>query len=209
MKRRLGNGTPRSMVGGALAVRVARGYRSRVRTLLVLLLLAGCGKGASTPSPGSNSQTSSGTSEAPLASLLTLQSVTLLEPEGVIEQRISDVDALSTLLKGVAEAVGGFDVAHTGTLPAQVDVVVVVRATGTRVWLVGPAGDVAAPGLDADIAKLAPIPVKERHVAAILHLLREGATPNQERLQLPAAWSAAAGAEGSDIDTVIDRVWSR
>src|SRR4029078_2074547 len=92
--------------------------------------------------------------------------------ESVIAQRLSDVDALSELLKGVAESVRGFDVTHSGTLPAQVDIVVASRAWGTLVWLVGPAGDdVAAPGLDSDIAKLAPVPVKHRHVAAVVHLL--------------------------------------
>jgi hypothetical protein len=63
-----------------------------------MLVIAGCGKGTSSATPGSNASTGSSAASAQTVSSLKLNGVTLLENEGVIAQRLSDVDAMTALL---------------------------------------------------------------------------------------------------------------
>jgi hypothetical protein len=181
-----------------------------MRCIIGILAIAACGQSAPSAPQGSDPGSGSAPGSAqhtPAAAPLTMNGVRLLEPETVIEQRLPDTDRFSRLLKAVVVAIGAFDASHPGALPAQLDAVVVARATGTRVWLVGPGGDLAAPALDVEIAKLRPAPVKERHVAAIVTLVRDGTTPAAANGGLPAAWKTAAGSTGGEIDAVIDKVW--
>jgi hypothetical protein len=144
-----------------------------------------------------------------LGSALAIKVTRLLEPESVFKRRVPDVEALALHLTRIGSAIAAFDAAHPGELPSQVDAAVVMRAAGTRVWLMGPDGDLAAPGLDAKIASLPTLPVMDRHVAVILTLVRPGTTPevSNDAVRVPSSWTAAAHPDGTDIDAVIDTVW--
>lgn len=177
--------------------------RSLATWAAVVLALAACGKDSS-----SSSETSK-RAEAP-SGALTLQNVKLLQPESVVDARLAGADQLATLIKSVVASVNAADARTPGTLPSQVNAVIATRASGTRVWLVGPAGDIPIEGLDAEIAKLPRLTVHDGTVAVIAVLARPGTKPAE--LPLPSAWtSAAAGAgEGSvNVDRAIDLVWPR
>jgi hypothetical protein len=180
-----------------------------MRLILTLVIVAACSKGSSSKEQGSAAPPAAATASAPTQAKATLatQNIRLLETEDVISQRLPDVDAFSDLLKSVGSAVIAYDVTHP--LPDELYVAVVARATGTRVWVTTPKGDVPTPGLDEDIAKLRKAPVKDGNVAAVIALLRTGASATTTDPVIPAAWKAAAPKGGASIDDVIDRVWPR
>jgi hypothetical protein len=188
-----------------------------VRTILCLIALSvGCGKSKSAdPATGSAGSTAA-TSGAPTATSgakLAMDHVTLLHPEADIEARVADQAAFTTAFSGAIKSATDFviayDGAHAGVLPASLDVLIVARAPGARAWVVGASGDIAVPGLEALIAGLPKLPIKDGNVAAAATLQREGAASAERGPYLPAAWKAAAASGGSEMDQVIDKAWPR
>lgn len=139
---------------------------------------------------------------------MAMKHVKLLEPEAVIEKRVSS-DELAALLKGASGAVIAYDAAHPNALPAELDLVVVARPNAVRCWLVGATGDVTVPALEESFAKLAKPNVREGNVAAVQTLARSGTYVAPRDPYLPGGWKYAADKHGSDIDRVIDTVWPR
>ena len=181
---------------------------------LLLVIIAACGK--SKPAQGHEGSAGSATvapaaTEAPAAtgSSLALDHLTMLEPDAVAGERVTDADALTNVIKQATNVVIAYDAAHAGALPADLDVVVVVRANATRAWVVGPSGDLAMPDLTAALAKLPAIPVKESVVGVVATLVRAGTEPAKRGPYLPASWKAAAGPGGGSVDDVIEKAWPR
>jgi hypothetical protein len=139
---------------------------------------------------------------------MAMKHLKLLHPEPVIEKRVSS-DELATFLKGASAAIIAHDAAHPNELPADLDLVVVVRPDAVRFWLVGAMGDISSPALDAAFAKLAKPNVREGNVAAVQSFARVGTYVAPRDPFLPAGWKYAADTHGSDIDRVIDTVWPR
>jgi len=136
------------------------------------------------------------------AHALALDHDTLLQPEAVVAGR-SDADSLVDLMKRTSATI----IAHDRGLPDELDALVAARAGANRVWLTSAAGDIAAPALETELAKLAPISIRAGTVIAVLRMVRAGATASKAEAFLPGVWKAAAGAGDSSIDAVIDRVW--
>lgn len=184
-------------------------------SIAALCVVIACGKGDSRESAApagsavGSGAGSAGSASAPVASgTLTLQNVKLLQPESVVDARLAGADQLATLIKSVVARVNDADARTPGALPALVNAVIVTRASGTRVWLVGPEGDVAVDGLDAAIAKLPKLTVHDGSVGVIAVLARPGTTPAE--LPLPSAWTTAATAAGEgsvNVDRAIELVW--
>jgi hypothetical protein len=174
-----------------------------MKRILLMVTLAACGAKSSEPTAGS----AQGSAVPAAKSDLATKSVRLLEPEDVVGSRVASATNMATGLKNLEDTIGRYDVEHPHLLPAAVDVVVVARTTGTRLWLVSNGADFATPpGLDDAIAKLPPIPVSERHVAVILSMARPSGTAATTP-KLPSAWTAVAKEKPMDIDDVIDVVW--
>jgi hypothetical protein len=189
-----------------------------VRAFVVAILLLGCrdkgtaeqpaGSAGSAASVGSGA--SATTAAAPGSARLALDHATLLEPEDVIAARVTDQRAWTQATKQAVDAVLSYDAAHPAALPPDLDLFIAMRSTGTRAWLVGPAGDVEVPELDTQIAKL-PIVVKEGTVAVAATFARPGAHSAGRSLYMPAAWKAGAGSGsgGIPIDDAIGAAWPR
>ncbi len=153
----------------------------------------------------SSEEHGAGSQRADASDALTLGDVTLLQPESVVEQRLASVKPLADLIRDVVAATAVVDARRQAPLPSYLHAVIVARASGTRVWLVGPNGDIAVPELDAEIAKLSRLPVRSGNIAVIAALTRPGASA--VKIPMPSAWSTAASAGSADVDAVIDRVW--
>jgi hypothetical protein len=137
---------------------------------------------------------------------LELHHVTLLQPDPVIEQRVTDQSELAASLKHVPALVSSYDEGHRGVLPEVLDVLLVVRPNGLRVWLVGAAGDISNPDLERALAGIPRFGVKASNIAVVLTFVRVGVKENDRDPYLPSSWKAAAGS-GTAIDDVIDQVW--
>jgi hypothetical protein len=184
---------------------------------LLLVIITACGKskptesheGSAAVAPAPTEASAPAKAPAATGSSLALDHMTMLEPDAVAGERLTDADALTNVIKQATNAVIAYDAAHAGALPADVDVVIVVRANATRAWVVGPSGDLAMPDLTASLAKLPAIPVKESVVGIVATLVRAGTEPAKRGPYLPASWKAAAGPGGGSVDDVIEKAWPR
>lgn len=175
----------------------------RTALLLVQLIASSCGKAQPTDPVDPPKTSPSATTSTPLA----VDHATLLEPDDVVGTRVVDQDALATTMKDITTMVIAYDAKHSNVLPPELDVVVVVRPSGMRLWLVGAAGDLDIPELEAAVAKLPKVAVREGNVAVITTFAHAKSATREP--YLPTSWKAAAGKNGSDIDSVIDVVWPR
>ena len=181
-----------------------------MRKLVVLIALSACSKSAPPEAQGSGSAPAPVTTTAQQlpATGVALDHITLLEPEAILQPRLKDQDAVTATLKEIPTIVARFDEANPGVLPANFDVVIVMRPAAMRGWIVSDAGDVAAPALAQSLAALPSAGVRAGNVAAVLTMVRagtkvtEGAPP-----RIPAAWKASAGSGGTKVDDIIDKVW--
>ena len=176
----------------------------------LLLGCAACGhKSGDPPAAGAGSAIAVAGSAAPAASAngAALDHITLLEPEAVIGERLTDQDALTSTVKAAGTLITTYDAQHPGALPADFDLVFAARPGAVHGWLVGAAGDIAAPELDKAIAALPAIPVKQGVVALVATFAKPGTAAPQRGPFLPASWKAAAGAAGGSVDDVIAKAW--
>jgi hypothetical protein len=169
--------------------------------VLTIVLLGGC----STHEPKVEPAAPSAGSDRPRAALV-VDHITLLEPEDLIAKRLPDVDAFSGVLKRVTDTVIAFDGAHPDALPADLDAIVALRPSKMHVWLVGAAGDITIPELDAALAALATVAVREGAVAAVITIARPGTPRAKPGPYMPSSWKRAAGS-GKDVDAVIETTW--
>jgi hypothetical protein len=189
--------------------------------VLLLAFTTACGKTKSASGEGPSGEGSGGSAAAapveavapappsPSPSALALDHITLLEPNEILEARLSDADGLTAAMKQATAAITAYDTQHPGALPAELDLVIAARANAIHAWAVGASGDISAPGLDAALAKLPVVPVKSGVVGAVATLVRPGTQPAKRGPYLPASWKAAAGAGGASVDDVIEKAWPR
>ena len=169
----------------------------------LFLACAACGhKSGGAPTEGSGSAAAVVSANAAV-----LDHVTLLEPEAVIGERLSDQDALTSTLKAAGGLVSAYDTQHPGALPADFDLVFAARPGAVHGWLVGASGDIAAPDLEKAIAALPALPVKDGVVALVATFAHPGTAAPQRGPYLPASWKAAAGSGGGSVDDVIAKAW--
>ena len=125
--------------------------------LAAVVALGACDKGGASTSSGAGATTKRSASEmsAPkTTTALATDHVTLLQPEDVISQRMTDVDGFAATLKAVTTAIVSYDAGHAGVLPAELDAVVVARGSAVRVWLAAASGDVTIAELDQTLASM-------------------------------------------------------
>ena len=171
--------------------------------LALVLALTACG----TDKAASQTENKPGSGSAPVAPPITglvIDHVTLLQPEDVFGARAPDTKKVAATIKDVEAAIRTYDAVHAGALPAGFDLILVVRPTAMRAWLVDEKGDVAAPELEATIAKLPRFDVTERNVGIILTIGLAGTKTPHHDPWLPSSWKAAGGGY---IDDTIDKVW--
>lgn len=174
--------------------------------LLVTVLIAACGKDHSNEpaDPPKVKLSPIAMTSAPLA----VDHATLLEPDDVVGKRVVDQDAFAATIKDVTVAVIAYDAKHPNVLPTELDIVVVMRQGGLRLWLVGAEGDLPIPEqLQSAVAAMPKVAVREGNVAVITTLARARSAGRAP--YLPTSWKAAAGKNGSDIDSIIAAVWPR
>jgi hypothetical protein len=178
-----------------------------MRALVLLLIMAtACSKktessaGSATNAAGSATATKSGAA-------LDVDHITMLQPEAVVEARVSDQDAFTDAIKAAKDLVIAYDKDNPGALPADLDVFVVLRAGAIRAWLVGPSGDVSVPKLESSIAALPKVAVKDSNVGVAMTMARGPA--EKRNLYMPAAWKAAAAPGGSEMSDTIEKAWPR
>jgi hypothetical protein len=169
--------------------------------IAVLVVLAACKRSPPAPSAGSGSSVPAAATPA-----IELDHLTLLEPNSVLGERVTDADALSSLVKAAAQIVAAQDQAHPGSFPDDFDLVLAARPHAVHGWVVGPHGDLALPAVETAIAALPAPPVKEGVVGMVATMKRAGKTAAQRGPYLPASWKAAAGS-GAEIDAVIEKAW--
>jgi hypothetical protein len=196
--------------------RLASGkYARGMRLFLVLVVSLACKQSKpaeSTDPPPTGSATAVSPAEPPASgsadpSALTMDHVTLLQPEAVIEKRLSDQKGWATTIKAAAAVVTAYDKAQRGALPSDLDLVIVGRPGALRCWLSGEQGDVVASELDQAFAKLPKFGVREGNVGVVVRIVRPSANPPARG---PAsAFLPAALKQGGDIDAVIDAAWPR
>jgi hypothetical protein len=136
---------------------------------------------------------------------LTLQAVTLLHPEQIVAQRVTDADSFAAVVKSASDAVIAYDKANVDALPDEIDLIVVIRPGGVRCYIVSDKGDVAIRELDDTLAKLPSVPVRDGSVAAVQTLARGELTERDP--YFPTAWKDVAAPGGSSIDDVISAAW--
>jgi hypothetical protein len=176
----------------------------RKTVIAVVLALIGCGKSGapSDPMAAPSPPVAPAASPPAAAGALRMDHVTLLQPEADISARIANPDVLGGLLKGAGAAV----IAHGANLPDDLDVIVVARPGGVRVWLTAPTvGDVVAPELAKELAALPAIDVRDHYVAAAIRMTR-AATASTSGVKFPGEWQRAA-ADGKPIDDLLAIVW--
>lgn len=183
-----------------------------MRAVALILVLAACGDGSTNgavPDRVGVPEAHAPGSAIAASVALAVDHVTLLEPNATVGERLADSNAFARGVKQIATMVTDYDTAHTGTLPADLDVFVVGRKDGLRLWVVGPSGDLVIPGLEQAAAQQVKLGVRDGDVGLIITLARNKG-PNRSPY-FPGAWKAAGSGAGSAVavDTVIDTVWPR
>ena len=179
-----------------------------MRALVLLLIIAtACSKKTESSAGSATNPAGSATATKSSGAALDVDHLTMLQPEAVVEARVADQDAFTDAIKSAKELVVAYDKDNPGALPADFDVFVVLRAGAIRAWLVGPSGDVSVPKLEASIAALPKVAVKESNVGVAMTMARGPA--EKRNLYMPAAWKAAAAPGGSEISDTIEKAWPR
>jgi hypothetical protein len=177
-----------------------------MRYLPLLFIVAACGS-TKPREPDPSPPPATAPEPAKAATDLVNSHIWLLTPDQIAAPRTGDIKEFAELLKAAGKAVIDHDASHPGELPAQVDVVIVARPGGVRVWLVGETGDITSPALAGVLAQLPVIAMKGGPVAAVVSLARGGDSSTGRAPFLPASWRAQLGPGGRPTDEVIKAVW--
>ncbi len=144
------------------------------------------------------------------AERLSMDSITLLQPEQVIEERVPDIEAFARYTKQVESAVRTHLEHNEDKTPAAGFIVMAVRPGGqTRVWL-----DLEPERSDeAEIVSAAQAvkgyPVRFGTVIHAVKVSVDGAPQRPGQLPNPDSWRAAmkSDAEPVEIGELVDRLW--
>ena len=141
-----------------------------------------------------------------------VNSILLMQPEAVFQQRTGDVAALGNYVDALGTTADVALLQETRQVPASGFIVVAVRPGGfSRVWLdFTPAlsTDLAA-RLQGSLAKVVPMPTKDGVVVFAIKVSFWGAEQTPRRGPTPAEWKKATkGTQGPiEIGALMDRVW--
>jgi hypothetical protein len=139
-----------------------------------------------------------------------MQSITLLQPEEIVGQRLpAGVPSLAGYIQAVNAAVAAKLASGTAPPPAGIALIVAIRPNGTSNAWIGATSAVPAATHDAIIAAARsvkpPAVTGGTVVFAIDASLSGGAAPGGSGMPLPPEWHD--GASATEVTALVDSIW--